>query len=126
MLFLTHGHIYGPGLHGSVDNLPALPNNSVVCYGHTHVKVNESFYAGVNKEALAHANNAENRGSIKEVTSEQLANDSEQTDKSKDASLWLFNPGSLSLPKDGSHSYGIYNSELPIDEAFRYVVIGEC
>lgn len=125
-LFLTHGHIYGPGLHGSADNLPTLPNSSVVCYGHTHVKVNKPFYAGANREMLAYINNVESKGAAKEVASEQSANNCEQIDKYQDSNLWLFNPGSLSLPKDGSHGYGIYDSELPIEEAFRHVVIGEC
>ena len=34
--------------------------------------------------------------------------------------LWLFNPGSVSIPKDGSHSYGIYEGG-----AFRHVVMEE-
>ena len=62
----------------------------------------------------------------RESQSEQSTNNCEQIDESKDTNLWLFNPGSLSLPKDGSHSYGIYDGELPIEEAFRHVVIGEC
>lgn len=40
-LFLTHGHIYGPGYHNSVDAWPALPSHSALVYGHTHIKVNE-------------------------------------------------------------------------------------
>ena len=69
-LFLTHGHVFGAGMHNSVDHAPALPEGSALVYGHTHVKVNE--------ESAAHPG------------------------------LWLFNPGSVSIPKDGSHSYGIY------------------
>lgn len=69
-LFLTHGHVFGAGMHNSVDHAPALPEGSALDYGHTHVKVNE--------ESAAHPG------------------------------LWLFNPGSVSIPKDGSHSYGIY------------------
>lgn len=38
-LFLTHGHVYGPGLHNSVDRWPALPEGSALVYGHTHKKV---------------------------------------------------------------------------------------
>ena len=34
--------------------------------------------------------------------------------------LWLFNPGSVSIPKDGTHSYGIYQ-----DGAFSHVVLDE-
>ncbi len=67
-LFLTHGHVYGSGLHGSVDKRPALAAGSALVYGHTHVKVNEQGPDGI----------------------------------------WFFNPGSVGIPKDGSHSYGIY------------------
>ena len=34
--------------------------------------------------------------------------------------LWLFNPGSVSIPKDGTHSYGIYEGG-----AFRHVILEE-
>lgn len=40
-LFLTHGHVYGPGLHNSVHKLPALKSGDTLVYGHTHVKVYE-------------------------------------------------------------------------------------
>ena len=40
-LFLTHGHVYGPGLHNSVDNMPPLRPGDAIVYGHTHVKVSE-------------------------------------------------------------------------------------
>ena len=86
-LFLTHGHVFGPGLHNSVDNVPALPEGSALVYGHTHIKVNE--------ESVAHPG------------------------------LWLFNPGSVSIPKDGTNSYGIYESGLPIERAFRHVLLRE-
>ncbi len=33
---------------------------------------------------------------------------------------WLFNPGSVGIPKDGSHSYGVYE-----DGAFRHVILEE-
>ena len=67
-LFLTHGHVFGAGMHNSVDHAPALPEGSALVYGHTHIKVNEA--------------SEEHPG------------------------LWLFNPGSVSIPKDGTHSYG--------------------
>lgn len=70
-LFCTHGHIFGPGLHNSVDNMPPLVAGSILLYGHTHIKVNQDFDTP--------------RGSVR-----------------------VFNPGSVSIPKDGSHSYGIY------------------
>ena len=81
-LFLTHGHVFGAGMHNSVDHAPALPEGSALVYGHTHVKVNE--------ESAAHPG------------------------------LWLFNPGSVSIPKDGTHSYGIYENG-----AFRHVILEE-
>ena len=81
-LFLTHGHVFGAGMHNSVDHAPALPEGSALVYGHTHIKVNE--------ESAAHPG------------------------------LRLFNPGSVSIPKDGSHSYGIYEGG-----AFRHVVMEE-
>ena len=81
-LFLTHGHVYGAGLHNSVDNLPELPEGSILLYGHTHKKVSES--------APTHPG------------------------------VWAFNPGSVSIPKDGTHSYGVYE-----DGAVRTVELGE-
>ena len=62
-LFLTHGHVFGAGMHNSVDHAPALPEGSALVYGHTHIKVNEA--------------SEEHPG------------------------LWLFNPGSVSIPNIG-------------------------
>lgn len=81
-LFCTHGHVFGAGMHNSVDNAPALPAGSALVYGHTHIKVNE--------------------------------------ESQKHPGLWLFNPGSVSIPKDGTHSYGIYE-----DGSFQHVVLEE-
>lgn len=81
-LFLTHGHVFGAGMHNSVDHAPALPEGSALVYGHTHIKVNEA--------SEVHPG------------------------------LWLFNPGSVSIPKDGTHSYGVYE-----DGAFRHVILEE-
>lgn len=81
-LFLTHDHVFGAGMHNSVDHAPALPEGSALVYGHTHIKVNEA--------SAAHPG------------------------------LWLFNPGSVSIPKDGAHSYGIYEGG-----AFRHVILEE-
>ena len=39
--------------------------------------------------------------------------------------VWAFNPGSVSIPKDGTHSYGIYESGKPLDQAFRHVSLEE-
>lgn len=69
-LFLTHGHVFGPGYHNSVDFWPVLAEGSAMVYGHTHKKVNEA--------------SATHPG------------------------VWVFNPGSVGLPKDGTHSYGVY------------------
>lgn len=41
MLFFTHGHVYGPGLHNSVHKLPALSAGDALVYGHTHIKVRQ-------------------------------------------------------------------------------------
>ena len=71
-LLLTHGHVFGPGYHNSVDRLLGLPRGSAVVYGHTHIKVNE--------QCADHP------------------------------SLWAFNPGSVGIPKDGTHSYGLYEN----------------
>lgn len=70
-LFLTHGHVYGPGYHNSVDRWPALPEGSAIVYGHTHIKVNE---------------------------------------KNDEHGAWVFNPGSVGIPKDGTASYGVYEA----------------
>ena len=40
-LFFTHGHVYGPGLHNSIDNQPPLAPGDALVYGHTHIKVHE-------------------------------------------------------------------------------------
>ena len=70
VLFLTHGHVYGPGLHNSARNMPALGAGDALVYGHTHIKVSEE--------------SAELPG------------------------VWVFNPGSVGIPKDGSASFGLY------------------
>jgi putative phosphoesterase len=76
-LFLTHGHVWGPGIHNSVDHVPPLPDGSVLIYGHTHKKVNRPL---------------DGRPGIT-----------------------AFNPGSVGIPKDGTHSYAIYE-----DGSFTY------
>lgn len=79
-IFLSHGHIWGPGLHNSVNHWPALKPGDIFMYGHTHKKVHQQVSAHDDK---AHAG------------------------------IILFNPGSVSIPKDGTASYGIYeNGEL--------------
>ena len=81
-IFFTHGHMFGPGVHNSVDKWPQMPSLDAFVYGHTHRKFNEKSY------------------DHPEVT--------------------VFNPGSVGIPKDGTHSCGIYeNGEL------RHVILGE-
>ena len=70
-LFLTHGHVWGPGYHNSVDRWPALPDRSAIVYGHTHIKVSEM---------------------------------------GSEHGVWVFNPGSAGIPKDGTASYGVYEN----------------
>lgn len=80
-LFLTHGHIYGPGLHNSVNVWPPLAAGSALVYGHTHKKV------------------------LREVEGHP--------------GITVFNPGSVGIPKDGTHSYGVYE-----DGRFEHRVLG--
>lgn len=81
-LFLTHGHVYGPGLHNSVDKWPVLPEGSALVYGHTHKKV------------------------LQEVDGHP--------------GVTVFNPGSAGIPKDGTHSFGLYE-----DGVFTHCILGE-
>ena len=71
-LHFTHGHIFGPGFHNSVNRLLPLENGDALVYGHTHIKVNTSLNTEENKTFM------------------------------------VFNPGSIGIPKDVTHSYGIY------------------
>lgn len=102
-LFLTHGHIYGTGLHGSSMNMPQLPEGSAFIYGHTHIKVNEAM-----------GKSASTDGSDEDAVAKQISDDSK---------VWVFNPGSVSLPKDNSNSVGIYDSAKPINDAFSYLYL---
>lgn len=79
-LFFTHGHVWGPGIHNSVDHMPTLPDGAAIVYGHTHKKVSQP-------------------------------SDSHPV-------IWCFNPGSVGIPKDGTHSYGIYQ-----DGHFEHVLL---
>ncbi len=79
-LFCSHGHLYGPGLHGSIRRMPKPGIADALVYGHTHVKVRQMDAEGI----------------------------------------LLFNPGSVGIPKDGSHSYGIYE-----DGRFEHRVLGQ-
>ena len=81
-IFFTHGHVFGPGVHNSVDKWPQMPSLDAFVYGHTHRKYNEKGH------------------DHPEVT--------------------VFNPGSVGIPKDGTHSCGIYE-----DGEFRHVILGE-
>ena len=80
-LFLTHGHVWGPGIHNSIDRMPTLPAGAAIVYGHTHKKVNQQSEAN--------------------------------------PAVWCFNPGSVGIPKDGSHSFGIYQ-----DGSFEHRILG--
>ena len=71
-LFLTHGHVWGPGLANSVDRMPVLSEGAVLLFGHTHIKVNGPSAARPD--------------------------------------VWLVNPGSVSIPKDGTHSFATYEA----------------
>ncbi len=82
-LFLTHGHVWGPGIHNSVERWPALADGSALVYGHTHKKVNAP---------------------------------SESHPR-----LWTFNPGSVGIPKDGTHSCGLYDGSL--ERPFSHVIL---
>lgn len=84
-LFCTHGHIWGAGLHNSIDHMPLLPAGAALVYGHTHIKVSEPVAAN--------------------------------------PTIWAFNPGSVGIPKDGTHSYGIYETAATPQEAFTHVVL---
>lgn len=70
LLFCTHGHVYGPGVDGSADRTPPMPDGSALLFGHTHRKANGPCPGR--------------------------------------PGVWMCNPGSVSLPKDGSHSYAVY------------------
>ena len=37
--------------------------------------------------------------------------------------LWLFNPGSVSIPKDGASSCGVYDASQPIERAFSHILL---
>ena len=80
-LFLTHGHIWGPGIHNSIDRCPVLPEGSVIVYGHTHQKVNRPIDGH--------------------------------------PGLTAFNPGSVGIPKDGSHTCALYE-----DGRFEWIDLG--
>lgn len=99
-LFFTHGHIHGAGFHNSVDTLPALPEESAVVFGHTHIKVNEAV--PTKDSEVVSAKNGE---------------------VPTHPGVWAFNPGSLSIPKDGTHSLGWYVSGMPIEKAFSHIVL---
>jgi putative phosphoesterase len=81
-LFLTHGHVYGPGIHNSVSAWPVLPAGSALVYGHTHKKV------------LG--------------TSETLPELEGSPEAEGHPGITVFNPGSVGIPKDGTASFGIY------------------
>ncbi len=81
-LFLTHGHVAGM----TPNDLPDLPPASAFLYGHTHVK------------KLA-------RVAVHAKGGGQPATGAPAGDRRE---MVLANPGSASLPKDGSASFAVY------------------
>ncbi len=131
-LFCTHGHVFGAGLHNSVDRMPSLPRGSVLVYGHTHIKVNEAcaghpglwlFNPGSVGAGLHNSVDrmpSLPRGSVLVYGHTHI--------KVNEAcaghpGLWLFNPGSVSIPKDGTNSCGVYDASQPIERAFSHILL---
>lgn len=91
-MFCTHGHEWGP------EKLPPLMPGDVLASGHTHVKQ-------LKRVALqAHAEDG-----VAPVS------DSASDAASDAAFITLLNPGSVSLPKDGTNSFAVYE-----DGAFAF------
>ncbi len=82
-LFLTHGHVKGM----TPDDLPGLPPASAFLSGHTHVK--RLVRTSVHAEGAAKPDTAGAADDGKKIV--------------------LANPGSVSLPKDGSASFAVYD-----------------
>lgn len=68
LVFCTHGHLFGP------SNVPPVPEGSLVLYGHTHIKADETV-----------------------------------------RNIRFVNPGSVSIPKDGSHSFALINDATDVE-----------
>lgn len=94
-LFLTHGHLP----HRSPDDLPGLPPTSAFLSGHTHMKVLERAFTPRLLPQLTSGTHADS-----------AQNENEAAETSIESSVVLVNPGSTSIPKDGTHSYAVYDS----------------
>lgn len=103
-LFLTHGHVYGPGIHNSVCAWPKLPAGSALVYGHTHKKV----LAMGSADAGALAAGADSSSGESDPWPELAEH----------PGITVFNPGSVGIPKDGSASFGVYQ-----DGAFEHRIL---
>lgn len=90
-LYLTHGHIDGM----TPDVLPPLPMNAAFLSGHTHIKTLTWV-----KRSAQDAMNAQEVSRVQETTHAQKA--------AHLPNVLLVNPGSTSIPKDGSASYAVY------------------
>ena len=86
-LFCTHGHVWSP------ERMPLLPSGAAFLSGHTHVKVNEDVTMRVRDGVLVPA-----RGEDVGVAGGDVR------------TIHLVNPGSASIPKDGSHSFALYEN----------------
>ena len=86
-LFCTHGHVWSP------ERMPLLPSGAAFLSGHTHVKVNEDVSMRVCDGVLVPA-----RGEDVGVAGGDVR------------TIHLVNPGSVSIPKDGSHSFALYEN----------------
>lgn len=95
-LFCTHGHL---NLDETIEKLPV---GSIILSGHTHVKVDQGLNSTVGwlgKEgSRQHANHETAQAVV-------------QKEDCPEGGIYRLNPGSVSIPKDGSHSYLIYDSE---------------
>lgn len=94
-LFLTHGHLP----HRSPTELPGLPPASAFLSGHTHVKVLERAHLAKPLPQLASA-----------ARSCMEPHEGDTAGTTSESSVVLVNPGSTSIPKDGTHSYAVYDN----------------
>ena len=103
-LFLAHGHLP----RRNPNDLPGLPPMSAFLSGHTHVKVLE-------RAPLPHllpqlAATMRNTSTQRANSAAKAQGESSVTATPSESSVVLVNPGSASLPKDGTHSYAVYDN----------------
>lgn len=82
VLWCTHGHLWSP------ERMPLLADGTAFLSGHTHVKVNEDVRMRVSDGVLVPAGEGDAEGDVRTIR--------------------VVNPGSVSIPKDGSNSYALY------------------